>query len=355
MTSIGRSARLSGDPRPDASSSTASRPSTASTSTVPQGELRFLIGPNGAGKTTLVDAITGLAQADAAGARSTGQDLLGSEVHKIVRLGIGRTFQTATVFEELTRPAEPGHRGRRPPQGRSACCAPRRRRPDAGRAGAGDDRPDRRWPTGPAGILAHGQKQWLEIGMLLVQDAQLLLLDEPVAGMSTDEREETGELLSASPATAPSSSSSTTWSSCALRRLVTVMHAGKVLAEGTVAEVQADPRVQEVYLGTVHGGEPLRCAEPTMLEIVGVTAGYGRSMVLFDVDLSMPERRRRGRHGPQRRRQDARCCAPRSACSRRAVGHGPARRRGRHQDGAARAGARAASAYVPQGQLASRR
>ena len=107
-----------------------------------------------------------------------------------------------------------------------------------------------------AGTLAHGQKQWLEIGMLLVQNARLLLLDEPVAGMSQAERDATGELLG------ELSRERTVLviehDMDFLRRYartVTVMHAGKVLSEGTVAEVQADPRVQEVYLGPGHHSE----------------------------------------------------------------------------------------------------
>ena len=101
-----------------------------------------------------------------------------------------------------------------------------------------------------AGALAHGQKQWLEIGMLLVQDARLLLLDEPVAGMSQAERDATGELLGQ--LSAERTVVVIEHDMDFLRRYartVTVMHAGKILSEGTVAQVQADPRVQEVYLG----------------------------------------------------------------------------------------------------------
>jgi urea transport system ATP-binding protein len=215
--------------------------------TVTQGDLRFLIGPNGAGKTTLIDAVTGLVRAT--GSAAFGRtELLGRSTHRIARAGVGRTFQTASVFEELTvlqnLDIAAGAR-------RGALTLLRRRWdvPEAvvhaletvGLTALRDV---------PAGVLAHGQKQWLEIGMLLVQDAHLLLLDEPVAGMTQAEREETGELL---------------------RRIgsqrvvvvvehdmeflrsfadsVTVMHQGRVLAEGTVHEVQNDPAVVEVYLG----------------------------------------------------------------------------------------------------------
>jgi urea transport system ATP-binding protein len=214
---------------------------------VPAGDLRFLIGPNGAGKTTLIDAITGLVPATGS-ARFGDTDLLGRKVHRIARLGVGRTFQTATVFEELTvlqnLDIAAGW-------SRSPLTLLRRRRGvpepvaealETIRLTAARDR--------LAGTLAHGQKQLLEIGMLLVQNATLLLLDEPVAGMSQEERISTGELLGVliKDRTVVVVEHDMDF----LRRFartVTVMHAGKVLSEGTVAQVQADPRVQEVYLG----------------------------------------------------------------------------------------------------------
>jgi len=216
--------------------------------TVVQGDLRFLIGPNGAGKTTLVDAVTGLVPA-AGSAQFGGTELLGRKVHQIVRAGVGRTFQTASVIEGLTvlQNLDIAAGSRRTALRRL------RRRTEVGEAvelaletvGLAHVRDT------AAGVLAHGQKQWLEIGMLLVQDARLLFLDEPVAGMSQGEREETGRLLR----------------TIADRRTivvvehdmefmrsvadsVTVLHQGKVLSEGSVEDVQADPRVVEVYLGT---------------------------------------------------------------------------------------------------------
>ncbi|MDN4173159.1 urea ABC transporter ATP-binding protein UrtD [Nocardioides sp. SOB77] len=215
--------------------------------TLLQGRLHFLIGPNGAGKTTLVDALTGLVPGTGL-ARYGAHDLLGLKPHRIVRAGVGRTFQTATVFEELSVLQNLDIAGgvhRRAWQ----LALPRRGVPayvdDALDAiGLGDLR-DR-----PAGVLAHGQKQWLEIGMLLVQDARVMLLDEPVAGMSAEEREATGELLQriGRERTIVVIEHDMEF----VRRFadtVTVMHAGRVLTEGTVAEVQADERVQEVYLG----------------------------------------------------------------------------------------------------------
>lgn len=215
--------------------------------TVTQGDLRFLIGPNGAGKTTIVDAITGLAPATGS-IRFGGVELVGKPSHQVARAGVGRTFQTASVFDELTVLQNLDIAAG---SSRKARVMLRRRTgiPEAVEAaletvGLTHQRDQ------PAGVLAHGQKQWLEIGMLLVQDARLLLLDEPVAGMSQAEREETGLLLQRIGAQRTvvvvehdmeflrSFASS-----------VTVLHQGSVLSEGTVAQVQADPRVVEVYLG----------------------------------------------------------------------------------------------------------
>ncbi|MCK6212738.1 urea ABC transporter ATP-binding protein UrtD [Georgenia sp. EYE_87] len=216
--------------------------------TVVQGDLRFLIGPNGAGKTTLVDAVTGLVPAGGS-AQFGGTELLGRKVHRIVRAGVGRTFQTASVIEGLTvlqnLDIAAGSR-------RSALRRLRRRTgvdeavelalETVGLAHVRDSL---------AGVLAHGQKQWLEIGMLLVQDARLLFLDEPVAGMSQGEREETGRLLRT---IADHRTIVVVEHDMEFMRSVadsvTVLHQGRVLSEGSVADVQADPRVVEVYLGT---------------------------------------------------------------------------------------------------------
>jgi urea transport system ATP-binding protein len=214
------------------------------------GDLRFLIGPNGAGKTTLIDAVSGLVPATGS-VRYGGHELTGRKVHRIARLGVGRTFQTATVFEELTvlqnLDIAAGHR-------RGPLTLLRRRK------GVPEEVEHALETVGltelvdaPAGVLAHGQKQWLEIGMLLVQDARLLMLDEPVAGMSAEEKDETGRLLQrigAERTVVVVEHDMDFMRSFA--NSVTVLHAGKVLAEGNVREVQADPRVQEVYLGPGH-------------------------------------------------------------------------------------------------------
>jgi urea transport system ATP-binding protein len=215
--------------------------------TVLQDDLRFLIGPNGAGKTTLVDAITGLAAATGS-VRFGRTELIGKKVHQIARLGVGRTFQTASVFEELTVLQNldiAAGSARRPwsllRRRRSVSPEVEQAMETVGLAGLRDKQ---------AGVLAHGQKQWLEIGMLLVQDAHVLLLDEPVAGMSADERTQTGELLrriGAQRTVVIVEHDMDFMRSFATS--VTVLHAGKVLSEGTVAQVQADLRVQEVYLG----------------------------------------------------------------------------------------------------------
>ncbi len=218
------------------------------------GDLRFLIGPNGAGKTTLVDAVTGLVRAGGS-VRFGGEELLGRPVHRIARLGIGRTFQTATVFEELTVLQNLDIAAG---AGRGPLTMLRRRKgvpEEVARALETTGLTDLR--DRPAGVLAHGQKQWLEIGMLLVKDVRLLLLDEPVAGMSHDEREATGELLrriSGDRTVVVIEHDMDFMRSFA--RSVSVLHAGKVLSEGSVTEVQADARVQEVYLGRASEPEP---------------------------------------------------------------------------------------------------
>jgi len=212
-----------------------------------QGRIHFLIGPNGAGKTTLVDALTGLVQGSGY-ARFGNIDLLKLKAHQISRVGLGRTFQTATVFDELTVLQNLDIAGG---VHRKAWGMVRSRRgipeyvEEAMETVGLTALKDR-----PAGILAHGQKQWLEIGMLLVQDSKVMFLDETVAGMSSEEREETGELLRR---IAPSRTIVVIEHDMDFVRkfadFVTVLHAGKVLTEGSVTEIQANPQVQEVYLG----------------------------------------------------------------------------------------------------------
>ena len=220
------------------------------------GEMRCIIGPNGAGKTTMMDVITGKTRPDLGKAFfGSTIDLLRLRENDIASIGIGRKFQKPTVFEylsvfenlELALKADRGVR---------ASMFFRLNGEQLDRIGSTltlihlKDSAQR-----TAGLLSHGQKQWLEIGMLLMQDPKLLLLDEPVAGMTDEETERTAELFlslegnhslvvvehdmkfiheltHANPA-----------------KKVTVLHEGSVLAEGSLADVQANDKVVEVYLG----------------------------------------------------------------------------------------------------------
>jgi urea transport system ATP-binding protein len=219
-----------------------------------RGETRFIIGPNGAGKTTLLDVITGRTRPHAGAVRFEGRDLTRLQEHQVARLGIGRKFQTPTVFPSLTvlqnlevaagaRRGMWGTLGRLPAVERDAVDEA------LGLIGLGPRAGAR------AGALAHGEKQWLEIGMLAVQRPTLLLLDEPVAGMTRAERDKTGLLLERLRAAMPDRTIVVVEHDMAFvrqfARTVTVLHLGKVLSEGTIDEVQGDPRVVEAYLG--HG------------------------------------------------------------------------------------------------------
>jgi urea transport system ATP-binding protein len=215
------------------------------------GELRCVIGPNGAGKTTMMDVITGKTRPDA-GRAFFGQtiDLTRMSEAEIAQAGIGRKFQKPTIFEhhsvfenlELAMKADKRVRGT---LFHRLSSAERDRIAEMLRRIRLADAADR-----VAGLLSHGQKQWLEIGMLLMQEPRLLLLDEPVAGMSDDETERTAELFLS---LAGEHSLVVVEHDMAfigqIARKVTVLHEGSVLAEGPLAEVQNDERVVEVYLG----------------------------------------------------------------------------------------------------------
>ena len=213
------------------------------------GELRFLIGPNGAGKTTLMDVISGKVPAQSGTVMFGGADLTRLREDQIVRLGIGRKFQTPSVFASLTcfENVEVASSFRDPLIGiMRRLSADRRDRVFAAleRVGLGGR------AEVLAGALSHGERQWLEIAMLLVQDPRLLLLDEPVAGMTHAERERTGELLHS---LERSHSVIVTEHDMdfvrQFSRTVTVMHMGKVLLEGNVEAIQNDPEVRAVYNG----------------------------------------------------------------------------------------------------------
>ena len=220
---------------------------------IKKGELRFVIGPNGAGKTTLLDVVTGKTRPASGKILFNGSvDVAREMEHTLVRKGLGRKFQTPSVFASLTVYENL-------------------------EAAVGFNEPTLSLLRGlseaeealihetlaligltermgvPAGILAHGEKQWLEIGMLLVQKPSLLLLDEPVAGMTRQERNRTGELLQSIA------------HRCSVvvvehdmefvrnfAKTVTVLHLGQMLCEGGVEDVQKDERVVKVYLGRAH-------------------------------------------------------------------------------------------------------
>jgi urea transport system ATP-binding protein len=214
------------------------------------GELRCIIGPNGAGKTTMMDVVTGKTRPDQGSAFFGSINLLELSEPEIAQAGIGRKFQKPTVFERLTvfenlelslwgdkrflktllarlTPAQSDHI-------RDVLIV----------IGLTDQR------TVVAGALSHGQKQWLEIGMLLMQEPDVLLVDEPVAGMTPQETERTAELLLSLMAehTVIVVEHDMDFVRSIARR-VTVLHEGRVLAEGDMDQVQNDPRVIEVYLG----------------------------------------------------------------------------------------------------------
>ena len=217
---------------------------------VDKGELRVIIGPNGAGKTTLLDLICGKTRASKGSIKFKNKEMTDLAEHEIVRSGIGRKFQTPSIYENLTvwKNLEVSF-----PRGRGVfgalgfkCTDDVKQRIEEVAAEIGLTEQLQM----EAGLLSHGQKQWLEIGMLLMQDPELLMLDEPIAGMSVRERELTADLLQRI---------------CRNRSMiviehdmdfvkkiahkVTVMHQGKILAEGPMDKVQSDPKVIDVYLG----------------------------------------------------------------------------------------------------------
>jgi urea transport system ATP-binding protein len=215
------------------------------------GELRCIIGPNGAGKTTMMDVITGKTRPDA-GSAWFGQtiDLLAHTEPEIAQSGIGRKFQKPTVFGQHTvfENLELSMAGRKSVW----------RGLFARLTGAERDRIEEvlqiiglmECRNILAGTLSHGQKQWLEIGMLLMQSPRLLLVDEPVAGMTPQETQRTAELLTS---LAGAHSVIVVEHDMdfvrSIARKVTVLHEGRVLAEGNIDQVQSDPKVIEVYLG----------------------------------------------------------------------------------------------------------
>ncbi len=214
------------------------------------GELRVVIGPNGAGKTTFMDVITGKTKPTAGKVHFKGKDILPYREHEIAQMGIGRKFQTPRVYLKLT-----------PRENLELSCVRQKNLWSVLRGKASSE--ERRTVSDlletigltrradiPAELLSHGEKQRLEIGMLVAQSPDLLLVDEPVAGLTDEETEAVGNLLL---------QLAETHSIMVIEhdmefvrqiaRKVTVLHQGTVLCEGSMDEVQNDPRVIEVYLG----------------------------------------------------------------------------------------------------------
>jgi urea transport system ATP-binding protein len=213
-------------------------------------ECRVIIGPNGAGKTTVLDLICGRTKATDGSVKFKNQELLKMREDQIVHAGVGRKFQTPSVYEDLTvfENLEISY-----PKGHSVLGALAFRRDQMVQSRIQeiaetiflDDLLGEK-----AAFLSHGQKQWLEIGMLLIQDPELLMLDEPVAGMSVAERKKTAELLNRiiqDRSVIVIEHDMGFVEDIATR--VNVLHQGKMLSEGSMAHVKADPKVIEVYLG----------------------------------------------------------------------------------------------------------
>jgi urea transport system ATP-binding protein len=218
--------------------------------TLEERELRVVIGPNGAGKTTFMDVLCGKTKPDAGQALLRGRDLARLDEKAIVDLGVGRKFQTPSVFGSLTvfdnlRLAFKTNRGI------WSSLLRRLSAEERGRIGAIAETvglsPEL---ERPAGALSHGQKQWLEIGMLLAMDPELLLIDEPAAGMTDEETRRTAALLLDLAKTRAVLVIEHDMEF--VRQLgapVTVLCEGKILTEGSLEKVQSDPRVIEQYLG----------------------------------------------------------------------------------------------------------
>ena len=211
---------------------------------ISSGEIRCIIGPNGAGKTTFISMISGHLRPTSGRVLYDGKDITGLPVFRIARMGVLRKFQTPTVFNELSvyenielavlaTPLRPGERNERIMRTLKQVRL--------------DEFADHLVVT-----LSHGQRQWLEIGMLLASDARLILLDEPTAGMTAEETHSTAELVRRLVQEHGLSAIIIEHDINFIRDLrapVTVLHLGHVLAEGSFTEIEHDPEVRAVYLG----------------------------------------------------------------------------------------------------------
>jgi urea transport system ATP-binding protein len=217
---------------------------------IDKNELRVVIGPNGAGKTTVLDLICGRTKSTSGSIKFKNRELTKLAEHEIVRAGVGRKFQTPSIYENLSvyQNLEVSY-----PQGRGVWGSLLFKRTLVVKTQVmkiAEEIMLTDFFEMEAALLSHGQKQWLEIGMLLMQDPELLMLDEPVAGMSAKERDQTAELLN---------KISRNRSVLVIEHdmefvkkiahKVTVLHQGKILAEGPMDRVQEDEKVIEVYLG----------------------------------------------------------------------------------------------------------
>lgn len=213
-------------------------------------ELHVVIGPNGAGKTTVLDLICGKTKATSGSIKFLNKELTELNEHSIVRAGVGRKFQTPSIYENLTvlENLEVSY-----PQGRGVFGSLFFKRSEEVIAKIHEVANEimlEEFLETEAALLSHGQKQWLEIGMLLIQDPQLLMLDEPVAGMSVKEREQTAVLLNKiSQGRSVLVIEHDMEFVAQIAHKVTVLHQGKILASGDMEKVQNDPKVIEVYLG----------------------------------------------------------------------------------------------------------
>lgn len=234
-----------------------------------EGELRVVIGPNGAGKTTFLDVITGKTKPTEGRVLFKGRNLRSLPEHQIARLGVGRKFQTPRVYLNLT-PRENLELSCN--RSKNVFATLFKRPPTAERrtvAGLLESIGLTHKADIKAALLSHGEKQWLEIGMLVAQSPDLLLVDEPVAGLTDEETERTGELLLS---LAQSHSIIVIEHDMEfvrqIARQVTVLHEGSVLCEGSIDEVQSNPRVIEVYLGQeLHSDHPVSLEQADLLEM----------------------------------------------------------------------------------------
>ena len=217
---------------------------------IDKNELRVVIGPNGAGKTTVLDLICGKTKSTSGSIKFNNKELTKLAEHEIVRAGVGRKFQTPSIYENLTvyQNLEVSY-----PVGRSVWGSLTFKRTEALSERVNKIAAEVLLTEQlhmEAALLSHGQKQWLEIGMLLMQEPELLMLDEPVAGMSAKERDQTADLLNRI-----SQNRSVLVIEHDMEFVkkiahkVTVLHQGKILAEGSMDKVQHDEKVIEVYLG----------------------------------------------------------------------------------------------------------